>query len=140
MVMKRTSIFLSIFVFVFMMICAIGNCRAYDYILSTDFDLIEGTSGSKHSVRIYAITPGVTTIKIDSISPFDGTPDIEETVSDSDGYKDWSLLAGSTITTDNPVAVIKYDVSSYSWDTQLLGYGKSFTLSNSEFFLAIAGE
>ena len=117
---------------------ALVQLSAASYTVSTDFDLIADIPGSNHSIRVYALATGITTVEIISIAPFTGAPDITATLADTGDSGEWELPAGSIINADQPVLVIKYDAAGLSLESSLAGNDTAFMVDSGDFFIVAA--
>jgi hypothetical protein len=134
---KRSMIFLSA---VLLFLFAITPLFADQYVISADFDLIEGVSGGMHTIRIYALTSGSTNIGIVSAAPFTGAPDLTAVLADAGEYGEWELPAGAIINADQAVLVIKYDAAGYALNSSLVGNDYAMLVSSGDFFIVAASE
>jgi hypothetical protein len=113
---------------------------AEQYVVSADFDLIEGVNGGMHTIRIYALSSGSTNIEIVLVAPFTGAPDLIASIEGVGAYGEWELPAGAIIDASQPVLVVKYDAANYPLNSSLVGNDYALLVDSGDFCIVAASE
>lgn len=128
----RLAMFLSVAMAVLLMTGSL--CLGLEHVVSDDFDLIEGTAGGTHNIRVYPLTQGATSVRIQS----PGATEVVASVSSDDQFAEWTVAAGSKIVSDKPVAAFKYNAAGSPWSTVRVGTGRSFAMGGALYYMVAA--
>lgn len=130
--LPRLAMFLPVAIAVILMTGSL--CLGLEHVVSDDFDLIEGNAGGMHNIRIYPLTQGATSVRIQG----SGATAVEASVSSDDQFAEWTVTAGSKIVSDKPVAAFKYNAAGSPWSTVRVGTGRSFAMGGALYYMVAA--
>ena len=133
---RRLKSLVTAFIFAALSICS-SISYAMEFLVSEDFDLIAGSAGSLHTVRVHALAQGPTMVRI-SLPAKLGAPDMVATLAAAGEYGDWRVPAGSRIITDKPAFAVKYDSNRYPWNESFSGTGLEINVSGAQYSIVAA--